>query len=896
MSELARPIIQQVREQLARRRGEIRELHAGGALGSQVVAALTVMVDGVVSRLTGAAVDELSREDAAAFESGMAVVALGGYGRAELAPFSDVDVMFLYQPEVKRIAEHLCDRLVRDFWDVKLVLGSSLRSLAECTALARKDLSIHTSLLEARHVVGCTFLTQELLGQISRLATGRRADRFITAALTARAAEQAKSGSSVHLLEPDIKKSKGGLRELHLMRWIAHARYGMAGIDRLERAGLISPEDADTLRAAREFLFRIRNELHFFNDRAQDILTWDEQTRLAKICGYQDKPGMLAVEQFMQQYYRHSAALDELVDRFVRRCRHPSLVRRLLRPLNEQRIERDFRISGGEIAPTAQALPGVLASMNRTVYLFTLANRKRVNVADQVREQIRLAASKWNGGDLAAARGTFLAMLNEPGNLAQTLRHLHALGILEKLIPEFAHAHGLIQFNQYHKYTVDEHTLICVANAEKLLLDSSPLGQVYKDIHHKEILHLALLLHDLGKGFETDHSELGRQIAVETAERFALEPHLGELLIFLVHQHLLMAHLAFRRDTSDEKLLDRFARQVGTPEVLKMLFVLTAADIASVGPETWTSWKAEVLCDLYARMMEKLSGQAPTMHPEERTSDLRQQVARSLAGVVPQDWLDLRLAAMTPSYLLTNSVERIVEHFRTIRTLTPHDVVTTGEFDSHTKITTYTVYTFDDITPGLFSKVSGVLAAKGLQILSAQISTFTDGVVVDCFEVLDYDFDGEPPATRRIDVGTTIRQVLRDERSIESLFAKSTRIGPRYQPQPGTIREPTQVKIDNDTSDRFTIIEVFAHDRQGLLYVITKNIFELSLSVFVAKIATSLDQVLDVFYVTDFAGQKVTDAGRIDEIQRRLVEAIETFESNGLNAVSCGLARVISSD
>lgn len=881
MPELVTSHVQQVRDHLAKRRDEISAMHRDGSTGSQIAAALTVSIDGVVARVAGAAVEEYGPATSQVFDSSMALVAIGGYGRAELAPYSDIDLMFLFQPQVRNTAEELCSRLIRDFWDARLVLGSSMRTMAECVSLARQDVSVHTALLEARHVVGNPLLTHELHGQLGRLTRGRRCDSFIDVALKNRVAEQAKSGSNVHLLEPDVKRSRGGLRDLHFLRWIAHARYGVATIDRLERDGHMASDDAIVLNQAREFLLRIRNELHFHAARAQDTLSWDEQTRLAALFGYDDRPGMLAVERFMQQYYRHSAAIDEITDRFVRRCRRASIWRRFFGPLVTQRVSADCRIVSGQLTPRPESLAGTLHSLDRMMQLFKLANRRRVVVADDVREQIRAAVPLLDDRELPVARGQFLEMLGQPGGLAQTLHHLHSLGILERLIPEFAHARGLIQFNQYHKYTVDEHTLLCVANAEKFLDNQEALGQVYRQIRHKEILHLALLLHDLGKGFEADHSELGATIAERTADRFGFESHQRDLLVFLVRHHLLMAHLAFRRDTSDAKLLANFARQVGTPEVLRMLFVLTAADIASVGPETWTSWKAEVLGDLYARTMECLGGQAPMFHPHERAAEIRQYVLRALAGKAPEEWLDGQLAAMSPAYLLSMPVERICDHLSAIHQLPPGGVRTIGSYDAQTKITVYTVYTFDQITPGLFSKISGVLAAKGLQILGAQIATLSNGEVVDRFEVLDCDFVGAPPRVRLDDVGETIAQVLRGERSIEEVFAGANRIGPGYESQPGVMLEPTQVKLDNETSDRSTIIEVFAHDRQGLLYVITRTIFELGLSVSVAKIATSLDQVLDVFYVTDQTGGKVTDTGRLEQIQRQLAASIEAFERHG---------------
>jgi [protein-PII] uridylyltransferase len=276
--------------------------------------------------------------------------------------------------------------------------------------------------------------------------------------------------------------------------------------------------------------------------------------------------------------------------------------------------------------------------------------------------------------------------------------------------------------------------------------------------------------------------------------------------------------------------------------------------------------------------MEKLTGKVPSLREEQDVAAVRESVARTLAGAVAEDRLAGYLQAMTPHYLRTTPVDRIVEHVRTVHTLTLGEVSTTAVYDPQTRITGYTVYTFDNITPGLFSKIAGVLAAKGLQILSAQITTHQDGVVVDRFEVLDYDYEGEPPRTRLADVGATIRHVLLGQRTVENLFAHGSRIGPRYHLPPATHQEPTQVQIDNDTSDRFTIVEVFANDRQGLLYVIARTLFELGLSVSLAKIATSLDQVLDVFYVTDVSGTKVTDDSRLGHIRQRLFQAIEAYD------------------
>jgi [protein-PII] uridylyltransferase len=883
MSDTISLRVRRAREQIAVRRDAIRQAHAAGASSLEVVTSLAAVVDGVIAGLLRPALAGLGPAAAVEFASRISLVALGGYGRLELAPYSDVDFLFLYHPSARNLARELCEQLVRDTWDAGLALGSSLRTISESLALAAEDISVHTALLEARLLFGSRDLAAGLSQHLARLTWGaRRGNAFIDAVRAERTREQEKFGSAVHLLQPDVKKSKGGLRDLHLLRWAARVRYGLAGLDDLGRVAL-SAHDVATLRPAQEFLLRVRNDLHFHAGRAQDDFTLNDQVRVAEAFGYKDQPGMLAVEQFMQQYYRHGDALADVAERFVSACRRPSLWSLLLRPLRARRLG-EFVLVDGRIAPAPGHESAALGSLERMISLFATAAAHGASVETHTRDQVRLALASLETPDSGPACRAFLEMLNRPGHLGPTLHAMHGVGLLEKIIPEFAHARGLIQFNQYHKYAVDEHTLLCVAQAEALAQSDSSLGKAYAEIHHKGVLHLALLMHDLGKGFDNDHSEVGRVIAQREVERFELAPQLGEMLVFLVHQHLLMSNLAFRRDTSDERALAEFVRKVGTPEVLRMLYVFTAVDIQAVGPTAWTSWKADILHEVYTRCLELLTGEVVAVDTDKQAAAVRREVMELLRNSVPTEALHRHLDAMSRQDLLAAPPAEIAAQLRAIHELDPGSVLTTnGYYNAATGTCRYTIYAYESLTPGIFSKMTGVLAAKGLHILGARITTHEDGVVVDRFEVIDPDFNGKPPPGRLKEVGEAIRAVLLGERSVESLFT------PRFTEDdltPASHLPSTRVVIDNDTSDRYTIIEVFARDRLGLLYAMARCLFELGLSVSVAKIATSGDQILDVFYVTDQAEGKVTGDDRLEHIRQSLAQAIDDFETTRLQVLS----------
>jgi [protein-PII] uridylyltransferase len=885
-------------------RDQARERYAGGSPGLQVAALICEMIDKLILELFAGVLEPFPEAARIVMAQQTAIIAIGGTGRGELAPYSDVDLLFLHAPRCDERLPGCISQAVRDCWDAGIKLGHSVRTPGDALAAARADPQFATALVESRLLWGDERIFQAFQSRFRRQVGRRHFPEFYRSVVAARRAERSQFGETERQLEPDVKRSPGGLRDIHLIRWIGFARYGTADLDMLRLEGALSRDDQQALVAAQEFITRIRVDLHFAAGKAQEVLTREEQLRLTELHEVSAAAGQRPVERFMQMYFRHSTALADISSRFVDRHRPISLLSRVGRILLSHRSNRIFRVSATEIDVVPRYREQVQGTLESLLNLHELAALYSVRVAPNLIEQIRQTVPKLSHTVSPAAASVFLSILRSVGQVGRQLRDMYRTGLLEVVLPEMSHVRCLLQFNQYHSYTVDEHSLRAVEAAERLEGDAGPVGVAYRAIKHKELLHLAVLLHDLGKGYEEDHSEVGRRIAGDVAARLGLSSRHAEMLEFLVHKHLLMAHLAFRRDLSDDEMLLRFSRDVGSPELLRMLFVLTAADMTAVGPLTWTNWKAELIADMFDRALQFLSGAPPKFREAERVHEIARQVNALLEPAEPQtakkpvrgapsagrngnetaashqprrpdelfDSLPLHYLTATPS-------AQIARDIIAVRQLADDELIIRGNYEIATRTTEYRIITRDTIGSGLFSKITGALAAKGLEILSANICTTTKGIVIDSFRVQDGDHAGPVPEFRLREVETAIADVLGGRTTVEHLFQRHRRFL-RAEP-PRLFREPTRVVIDNDSSERFTIIDVFADDRRGLLYVIASTLLELGLSVSLAKIATHVDQVLDVFYVTDREGAKLPDEQRLQEIRTGLGIRIEEFERHG---------------
>ena len=891
-------------------RDQARERYAGGSPGLQVAALICAMTDKLILELFAGVLEPFPESARILMAQQTAIIAVGGTGRGELAPYSDVDLLFLHAPRCDERLIGCIAQAVRDCWDAGIKLGHSVRTPREALAAARDDPQFATALVESRLLWGDERLFQAFQSRFRRQVGRSHFPEFYRSVVAARQAERSQFGETERQLEPDVKRSPGGLRDIHLIRWIGFARYGTVDLDMLRLEGALSRDDEQALVAAQEFITRIRVDLHFAAGKAQEVLTREEQLRLTELHGVSATAGQRPVERFMQMYFRHSTALADISSRFVDLHRPISLASRVGQILLSHRSNHIFRVNATEIDVVPRYREQVRSTLESLLNLHELAALYSVRVAPNLIEQIRQTVPKLPATVSPAAAGIFLSILRSVGQVGRQLRDMYRTGLLEVVLPEMSHVRCLLQFNQYHSYTVDEHSLRAVEAAERLEGDAGPLGVAYRAIKHKELLHLAVLLHDLGKGYEEDHSEVGRKIAADVAARLGLPAHHAEMLDFLVHKHLLMAHLAFRRDLSDDEMLVRFSRDVGSPELLRMLFVLTAADMTAVGPSTWTNWKAELIADMFDRALQFLSGAPPRFREAERIHEIAAKVFALLepaetqiakkqgrgglsAGRIP---LAGRNGNETPAgreprrrdelfdslplhYLTATPCEQIARDLVAIRQMADDEMIIRGNYEAATSTTEYRIITRDTVGSGLFSKITGALAAKGLEILSANICTSAKGIVIDSFHVHDGDHAGPVPEFRLREVEIAIADVLGGRTTVEHLFQRHRRYL-RAEP-PRLFREPTRVVIDNDSSERFTIIDVFADDRRGLLYIIASALLEMGLSVSLAKIATHVDQVLDVFYVTNREGAKLPDEQRLQEIRTALGLRIEEFERHG---------------
>ncbi|HEX5444102.1 MAG TPA: HD domain-containing protein, partial [Pirellulales bacterium] len=827
--------VREARRRLAEGRETLRQRHAAGAAGLEIGAGLSDLFDAIILDLFEQALDDLG-DRAEGLRGHVALAPHGGYGRRDVSPFSDVDLMLLHDGAPAARLADLAQRLLRDLFDAGLVVGQSVRTMAEAWRLARQDPIIWSSLAEARLLGGSVELFNRFATRFARQSR-RRAAALCEAVEKSRRDERLQYGETVYLLEPNLKRSPGCLRDIQLVRWIGFARQGASDFDALRMHGMLAREDEAALAGAHALLLRLRNELHFQAGKANDVLDRVEQLRIAELWGYRGEAGLLPVEQFMREYFRATEGVGQTLRRFLANARRGPRWGELLAPLVSHQFERDFRVGPTQISATPRGLKRVAGDLQRILQLAVLSSLYDKPIAHATCEAIRAAVPQLGDEITPETAERFRTLLDQPARLGESLRRLHEMQVLEKIIPAFHHARCLLQFNEYHKYTVDEHCLRAVEQATDLAADQGPLGHVYRHIKRKWLLHLALLLHDLGKGFARDHSEVGLEIAQQTAGRLHLAQADADLLGLLVHKHLLMSHLAFRRDTTDEQLVVRFAVEIGSPEAMQMLFVLSAADLAAVGPGVLNTWKIDVLADLHHRAMQHLAGDSPAINSPEYLDQRRRQVLKSLddgarrdaesesrlslressatfaeqkATSTPEDalghfeagdlgWFERQLAALPGAYLHATSPEQAADELRRLKALEAGQVMAAGRYLSDRGATEYIIGTYEDITPGIFYKLAGALAGRGLQVLSAEIHTLADGLVFDRFYVHDPDFAGSPPDARLGEVTEALSAALAGEHKPPA-FRRVWRRGEARR-QAMLRPPPTKVRIDNHTSE-----------------------------------------------------------------------------------------------
>ena len=865
----------QGKEYLARARQLLFDRHLAGASGETVVAEWTAVVDHLVWSLHEAARRSYA-ERFTVLDQRVTVIAQGGYGRGELNPSSDIDLLFVYPQRADVYVETVSEKILYALWDTGLTVGHAVRSFRDCVKLGSKDLKVKTALLDLRYLAGDRPLYDSFTVTIERELLKKNASRFYRDKIKESEERHRKYGDSVYLVEPHLKEGEGGLRDLHTAMWLAKVKFVVHELHELPGKGVLTDREYEDIRAARDFLWRVRNALHFLSGQHQDQLTFEFQERIAADLGFHADGAHRGVEKFMRAYYLQARAVNRFSDDMVARCLERGAPYALIGRLGGRQIRPGVRIAGNELVigdpATFRDQPALL------LRVFADAQRHGVRLSAASRRLIRASAPLITGAVRrdAAAATAFLDILGWNYSVGDTLREMHDLDVLDAFLPEFGHLRCLAQYDRYHIYTADEHSLRAVARLEELLhgdfKQRAPLcTQVMREVDNVPVLYLAMLFHDVGKGLGGDHSNKGAVLARQVAERLGFNADDIAQLDLLVRHHLLMHQLATRRDIHDPRLVAEFGRTVGTLATLQKLYVLTFADLGATNPKLWNSWQDMLLSELYTLTVDSFErGETVEQAQTERADRIRRRVAAAL-GASGGEALERFLADLPDRYWLTTPEEDVPLHFDLARRFGEEPLVTSVQHFPEREFSEFTVVTRDQ--PGLFAKLTGVLRAYGMSIGAARIATGGSGMVVDVFRVTH--LDGAAIATdveRWEKIQVAVGKALAGELDVEQMVARAGRpslLGEKIVP-----RQPTTVEIDNQVSEEYTVIDVFTVDRVGVLFAITNTLFHLALSIHLAKITTSVDRVFDVFYVTDLAGRKVDDAARLEQIRTTVLGAL----------------------
>jgi len=874
VSPLIESVVLDARQRLRDGREKIRKQHDAGAAGPQVCAQTTDLFDGIVLDIWKAAIADVSLTPAQ--RSGLALVAHGGYGRRDLAPYSDVDVMLLSTRGTTAVVQNVAARLSRDIVDAGLQLGFSVRTSGEACRLAWKDPVVFSSLAESRLLSGSLHVYSRFFNSL-RLGARRRDRTLVEMLHHARREERLKWGETNYLLRPNVKRSRGGLRDIQFVRWIGFVCDGETEPDRLVKLGRLPEDDFRRIRQAHSFLLRVRNELHFAHRRSQDVLDRPTQMSIADKWGYVASDGRLPVEYFMQDYFEHTRNVQYAASYMYADAQRSPLLSRIYERIMSRRIDDAIRIGPHHVWVDAKLLTGFSQNLANVLRLMDIANRYRRRISHTTWQAIREAmiAREPQVPNESAIR-SFLSLMSRPGHLADLLRRLNELRVLEQFIPAMKRARGLLQFNEYHKYTVDAHCIRAVEAATNFEENEGPIGERYRRLDDKMMLHLSLLIHDLGKGFDEDHSDVGMRVAAETAQRLGLDDATSQTLQWLIHKHLIMHYAAFRHDLSDPQIVGKFASDVGTPQRLELLSLMSLADLTAVGPDVLTDWKEYLIEDLYARTSAFFkTGQLPG-GPSEQSKKSRSEILRLLDGVrdLPSaqrivDGLSETVVQRGPTDYLASLVREAIE------TQENGTSICRGRFEPNRGATEYTVITNQQNRPiGTFARATAALADAGLSILKADIETLEGTWVWDTFLVEDREASGVSDE-RIAEVAERVREFMINES--HPLTARRRFWSPTVKSESARIKlQPAKVSFDNDTMDRYTIVLLFAYDRPGLLAAIASAFAELRLVLHFAKIDTHLDQAVDVFYITELGDEKIIAPDRLAQIRKSLLDAVST--------------------
>lgn len=889
---LANPaeISQQFRTFLKIEDQRLKMAHRCGAPGRQTAAARSSILDLVVERAYHAATllvpaGESSRD----VRNGCAVVALGGFGRGELAPYSDLDLLFLYSNHHALQARSLVEQILRLLWDAGLTVGHSLRSVADCPAAAHRDPHFQTALVSTRMLAGDATLYDSLLETLEK-DRRKRTDAFLAAIRSERDARYMKFGDVVCLQEPNLKESAGGLRDFHTALWAGYARYGCRTLEELKAREIVTEAERRNAARAVDFLWRVRYAAHLSTRRKTERLALDLQTSLAREFGYGPNAYLLASEAFMRDYYRHARELHRFSETLLARASETETktTHWWSRKPSQPTPGEQLSIRNGHLELEGDA---ELFTENPLLIFdaFALAQAASVPFSHLLQEAVRqsLPLVDHNFRASAEASRAFLKLLSRRGRGGYVLRLMHEVGFLARFLPEFERISLLIQHDLYHHYTVDEHTLKAVEALDELHVSQDKqrahLRIVFDEIKDPAPLYLSILLHDIGKGRGRGHIPRGVKIAERVCARLGLAEQQAATVLLLVKEHVAMAQLAQRRDLNEPQVVSDFATQVGSLDALNSLLLLTYADLNAVAPGVWSEWKSTLLWEVYRRTRTLLTGTDAIPDDNEKLARFKEQVVNSLEGLLPISEVERHVALLPDRYVRVTRPQAAAIHIHLIKELKSE--VLALRWVRHSRASTeLTICTRD--RHGLFADIAGTLAAHGIEILSAELNTREDGIALDVFMLREASTHHAIDIQRYPAIERALRKAIAGESDIAALVERwRTRHAPRKRnpTQHAQQRNLPQVVCDNEAAGSCTLVEVHAIDEAGLAYKIASALAALGLDIVCAKIATEKSDALDVFYVTDADGMKLSPT-TMHSVEVSLAELLSATGENSTTA------------
>ena len=854
--------------------------------GRRCAAGLARFTDELIGLLYAYTTVHVYRTDNPSDGERMAVVATGGYGRGLLAPGSDIDLLFLLPYKQTDWGESVVEHVLMVLWDLGLKVGHATRTVEQCLKLAHADMTIRTAVLDARLILGDRGLFDALERRFAAEVVKGTSPAFIEAKLAERDSRHKRAGESRYLVEPNIKDGKGGLRDLHTLYWLArYTAGGGPGTSDPIREPIFTAEEQATFRRCEDFLWTVRCQLHFVAGRPEERLSFDRQPTLARRLGYADRGGLKAVERFMKHYFLIAKDVGDLTTTLcaalevqqVKRTPGLDILFDTLGWRTRRRIRRvsDFRIDNGRLNV---ADPRVFErDPVNLIRFFAWAEETSTflhpNALRLIRRSLRLIDDRVRNDP--EANRIFLDLLTAPGNPEATLRRMNEAGVLGRFVPDFGQVVSMMQFNMYHHYTVDEHLIRTVGIVSEI--DRGEAGKLHplsdkliKTVENRRVLHVAAFLHDIAKGRPEDHSVAGARIARELGPRFGLSAAETDHVAWLVLHHLDMSTIAQSRDLSDPKTSRDFADIVQSMERLKLLLMLTVADIRAVGPTTWNGWKGQLLRTLYAETAPLVEGRHAEKGQAERVAAAKETLRVAASEEFPPHQVARFLERHYADYWLRTDTARQLEHLALAARAdaSAKSFATSFRTDMFTAVTELTVLAPNH--PRLLSLFAGACAATGANIVGAHISTTRDGFALDTF-LLQRELSDDADERRRAErIGDTIEKLLTGQLRLGALMAR------RREPK-GAIRAFTvapEVMIDNTVSEQLTVIEVAGLDRPGLLYEVTSALSDLSLDITSAHITTFGERAVDAFYVTDLTNKKITAPARQAAIKERLMKVL----------------------